>query len=698
MSAVGTFFLVHGFSALLPPIPENETTYYEILEVSPSATTEDIRRAYKQKSLMLHPDKVAQRGGDKETAKIEYQRVQEAHGVLADERKRQTYDMLGKSPSRHQFLSGGLNPGGMYENLTKATFCNKTRLVFLVTLLMCLILLQPILVASKVNQVVEMKGILQYTKWTAILIPWWIMNGLVVVVSFLVLLMTKRVTVFISVLEHTCWFVGEFLLALRWDQSITQAYVILCIPIYMALLFRWIHKIIQLNEIRTALERMVTLDYIEENVLENGRRYQDLTDEERHDIHKHHVLVHVPPSAEQETDEEIKVQASPEYEHAVESYTGTMNSLIAGVLVCTTFVALVVAKVDGVITVSWWVIFVPVWVGFGFQLLGSMYTCCCMPIVGDEVIVGGYDNHDEQDAKDNEEEYKREVDPSFSDVEASIRMGQQSALKDSDIVDLESGKGGTKDNEKQPNTESDEKQDLPIDEKESESKSDEPPITELEANEDSPVDEKESESKSAELPTKESDKNEAESATKEETPTPEKGSKPQETEDGIGDDDEFHFDQDFFREWEEARQEAEASVMEAHAKAQANCCAVLWQFTLICLIVGKLQQDYQRPPDEPPGYNAFWVLFPIFLVFGCVFGACACFVYGAGENEGFDHLVERRMSTTKADEDGGDEEAPEPKEETAGDAAVASKDEQDESNQKQVATITEQVSEIHDLD
>jgi hypothetical protein len=748
---------VHGFSALLPPIPENETTYYEILEVSPSASTEDIRRAYKKKSLMLHPDKVAQRRGnggaaaaDPETAKAQYQKVQEAHAVLADERNRRKYNLVGKSPTRYQFISSGLvNPGEMYENLARANLCDKTRLFFLVTLFMCLILLQPILICAKVNQLLvddDMQGggsSLQYTKWTLIFIPWWIVYGLVVAVSLALLFLqssSKRMIFLISFCEHACWFVGQFLLALRWDDSIAQDYVVVFIPMYMALLFRWIYKIVQLHDIRTAITRMVTLEYIENHVLNHGRHYTDLTEEERHDIHQTYVVVHhhvVPQAdadagAEQMEDEEKKVQASPEYNHAVESYTEIMNSLIASILVSTTFVALVVAQVDGRISVSWWVVFVPIWIKIGIEILTSMYACCCMPIVGEEVMIVGDLYHEDEEPEPDEEanseqenDFKREVDPAFSNVETSIQMAQQqNGSKDDDDdddgadtnVDLESGRRH-EDNDEQPNADSsNEKKDASVvDEKDSKRKSTEPAVltTKVDEKHDSPVvDEKQGKRKSAETQTKESKEAESAAAKEEdETPVvPEEQGEPQdetlEYADDDADDDEFVFDEDVFREWESARQEAEASVMEAHAKAQANCCAALFQLTIICLIVGKLQQDYQRDPGETPGYNAFWILFPILLIFGCVFCVCACCIYGAGENEVLDHLVEQRMSTTKSgDEDnGGDEEAPataDQREETDGGhaaAVVASKDGTNVPDEKHPPTVTEQVSEIDDLD
>ena len=648
MSSVGVFFLVHAFSALLPPIPENETSYYDILEVSSSASTDDIRKAYKKKSLMLHPDKVTQRGGNVEEAKEEYQRVQEAHTVLADESKRKTYDMLQKSPTRYQFVSSGLNPGAMYENLAQASVCDKTRLVVLGVVLVCMVLLQPILICAKINQVVgEQGGALEDIPWTLILIPWWILYGLVVVVTFLVFIITGHLSVLVHFLESAAWWVGQFLLALRWDRTITNSYAIVFIPIYVALGLRWLHKILTLREIQHALSRMVTLDYIQEHVLVEGRHYQDLTEEERHAISQKYVLVHVPPDAHCE-DEESKVEASPEYQSAAEAYNDTMNDLIAGILVSTTFVALVVAKVDGAINVSWWVVFVPIWVSFGLQLLWSVFRCCCAPVAGSEIIVVGPDAQDTEEEEEVEE--KREDDPLFASVEGSIRRYQQSSPKDAAQAETEST---SKDSDSQKDTK-------PEEGTTTESKT---TATNSESNGSTPAKEADEEAKVDDI--------------QQYAVTPESDQKDDQAQEATEDDDDeaFFMDEDMRREWESAYQEAEHSAMEAQAKAQAECCGGLFQIMLLCLLVGKLEQDYERAPNESTGYSAFWIIFPVFVVFGCVLCSCACIIYGAGESQGMDHLVER-VSTRNVHEHGADEEAPRPEEEeTSGDPVVDSKDE-----------------------
>ena len=63
-----------------------EDNLYKILEVTPSATTGEIKEAYRRKSMEHHPD----RGGNP----VLFDQVKKAHDVLSDPHKRNRYDML----------------------------------------------------------------------------------------------------------------------------------------------------------------------------------------------------------------------------------------------------------------------------------------------------------------------------------------------------------------------------------------------------------------------------------------------------------------------------------------------------------------------------------------------------------------------------------------------------------------------------
>ncbi len=67
------------------------TTYYEILEVSREAILDEIRTAYRRLAIKYHPDK---NPGDK-VAEDRFKQISEAYQVLADQEKRQLYDLYG---------------------------------------------------------------------------------------------------------------------------------------------------------------------------------------------------------------------------------------------------------------------------------------------------------------------------------------------------------------------------------------------------------------------------------------------------------------------------------------------------------------------------------------------------------------------------------------------------------------------------
>jgi len=66
--------------------------YYEILEVSRTATKAEIKKAYRRLAMKYHPDR---NPGDKE-AEEKFKLINEAYQVLSDDEKRAIYDKYGK--------------------------------------------------------------------------------------------------------------------------------------------------------------------------------------------------------------------------------------------------------------------------------------------------------------------------------------------------------------------------------------------------------------------------------------------------------------------------------------------------------------------------------------------------------------------------------------------------------------------------
>ena len=79
--------------------------YYEVLEVTKTATAEEIKKAYRKKAIQFHPDK---NPGDKE-AEEKFKEAAEAYDVLSNPDKRSRYDQFG-----HAGVSGAAGNGGPF--------------------------------------------------------------------------------------------------------------------------------------------------------------------------------------------------------------------------------------------------------------------------------------------------------------------------------------------------------------------------------------------------------------------------------------------------------------------------------------------------------------------------------------------------------------------------------------------------------
>ncbi|GAP87402.1 hypothetical protein SAMD00023353_2700050 [Rosellinia necatrix] len=77
--------------------------YYRMLEISETATTQQIRNAYKRAALRTHPDRVAADSPERASRTRKFQLVNDAYYTLSDSKRRREYDAQRR-------LFGGSNP------------------------------------------------------------------------------------------------------------------------------------------------------------------------------------------------------------------------------------------------------------------------------------------------------------------------------------------------------------------------------------------------------------------------------------------------------------------------------------------------------------------------------------------------------------------------------------------------------------
>ncbi|KAG2184680.1 hypothetical protein INT43_000593 [Umbelopsis isabellina] len=72
----------------------NFPNYYTVLQIPETATTEDIREAYKKQALLTHPDRLPETANaeQRRAATEQFQLVADAYHVLVDRTRRRQYD------------------------------------------------------------------------------------------------------------------------------------------------------------------------------------------------------------------------------------------------------------------------------------------------------------------------------------------------------------------------------------------------------------------------------------------------------------------------------------------------------------------------------------------------------------------------------------------------------------------------------
>lgn len=416
------------FAAFLPPKNERQDdeteSYYSTLGLQKSCKQEEIRKAYKKKSLQYHPDKVAQfaRSNNKSPAEIQadFVKIKEAYETLSDVNKRNAYDVLGphggKMFNAYQDTESFVDPNQIMMNLATASFVNKTKLFILVSLLVSIVLLGPILICIKADTAFNgNEGALTDIDWVFILIPLWVLN-------FLFLMLSIISEAWFLTLKIICITVLEVFLALKWDGALSWDYIFVLIPLILHQLLSLVDSFVTIQNIRHDVARMVTVSYLEEKILPTfrmdavdepeiseaiGKRsYNDLTEEETEYINKLYVILDQGSddmngsrsskrngNNEEDVDPEVKllfdIANSAEFKYASYRQRKAKAMVLRLLFTRLPFLVLLICQLDLNKGWDWNLVFCTIWIEVCLDTLANCFVCCCYGIdsSGEETMI-----------------------------------------------------------------------------------------------------------------------------------------------------------------------------------------------------------------------------------------------------------------------------------------------------------------------
>lgn len=165
----------------------DNSEYYDILHINKRASKEAIKSAYRRSSLLLHPDKLAQKGIiPTNEQKLEFLKIKEAYDVLSDPKRRQLYDELGASGLKLLDSPHEINPMDLVKNFQKNS-TDRASLMLLIFLIFTLLFIFPILIGLKCDNRIS-------APWIMVWIPAWVLNLMFLISALLLFTVPSKGT------------------------------------------------------------------------------------------------------------------------------------------------------------------------------------------------------------------------------------------------------------------------------------------------------------------------------------------------------------------------------------------------------------------------------------------------------------------------------------------------------------------------
>jgi len=354
-------FLLCCCRACLGSPSREEESFYSLLGIDRDATSDEIKRAYKRQSLLMHPDKLAQKGQTVTAAdQARFTRMKEAYEVLSDPHKKETYDAIGEKGMKWIDQPLSMDPQEMAFNFANSSILDRAKIFSIFLFLAVAILIQPLLLALQVD------GKFGNAKWVAILVPVWLWSAFIAFYHVRVIMMgpiprpehipeeewedplpmKKRISSFVRFLIFLMF---EIQVALHLDGNIGYPWFVVFIPIFILEIFNLVKVypksrivIISIHDLETLL----------------GKSLTELSIAEQKEISKRYIVV--PPSNDR--------TYFPAYDMGMHKIRIAKQDLYKTILRLI-FVLLLVLQLDDQINLNWWYIFSPFFVA-------SLCACC----------------------------------------------------------------------------------------------------------------------------------------------------------------------------------------------------------------------------------------------------------------------------------------------------------------------------------
>ena len=348
MARLDLAFMLCCCRACLNGNESNDESFYDILGVERDATIDEIKRAYKRKSLDLHPDKLAQRGKvvtDEDQAR--FTRMKDAYEVLSDAHKRETYDAIGEKGMKWIDEPFSIDPKEMASNFANSSTVDRSKIFAIFLGIAIMILLLPILICLQVDGVFG-----ENSSWAAIATPLWFWNAFMLFYHVRIIMMgpiekpdhipaeewidplpmSRR---YINVARFSLFFVFQVLAVLNLDGVISLKWTIVFIPIFILEAFTFFKRLMQMKK------QIVTIGDLE-TIL--GKPFSDVTEDEKETLSLKYIIV---PS--KSSDAYLMAKSQQE------------NARLDMIKICfrALFLILLLIQLDSGAGWSWWLIFTP---------------------------------------------------------------------------------------------------------------------------------------------------------------------------------------------------------------------------------------------------------------------------------------------------------------------------------------------------